>query len=423
MPYCKSIRKKCKNLLEYSANKLRASHNPKTKALIRDIESLTLWLDEINPPLKFRIKCIADNIQYIPPCPSCGNPVRIEPSYKISFSKFCSKKCQSVAGSKLNDTEYDTHKWLYEQRINKHLSLEAISELCCVSVTVIGRLLKKHKIPDVKYNESSAVAKAYLKDKEWLTKKHKDEHLTCNKIGELIGCSGSLVSIWLANHAIEDNARNSYDRIFNRISREEKSLGKFLHDNYNGEIIHSNRSVLDGLELDFYLPELNLAFEYNGVLWHSEKFGKKDRNYHFNKTKKCLEKEIHLFHIFSDDWLYRTDIWKSRILYLLRSPKTIPLNARQCEIKEITTSEKNTFLDFNHLQGRDRANIKIGLYYKEELAAVMTFIRARFSKKYEWELSRFACLLNHNVRGGFQKLLVYFIRNYNPSSVVSYADC
>ena len=37
-----------------------------------------------------------------------------------------------------------------------------------------------------------------------------------------------------------------------------------------------NKKELDSQELDFYIPDLNLAFEYNGIYWHSTKF--KDLN-------------------------------------------------------------------------------------------------------------------------------------------------
>jgi hypothetical protein len=50
----------------------------------------------------------------------------------------------------------------------------------------------------------------------------------------------------------------------------------------------SNRSVLNGKEIDIYINDLNIGFEYDGVLWHTENFGKKDKFYHVNKTDNCL---------------------------------------------------------------------------------------------------------------------------------------
>lgn len=50
----------------------------------------------------------------------------------------------------------------------------------------------------------------------------------------------------------------------------------------------------------------------------------------------------------------------------------------------------------------------------------MTFGKPRYNKKYEYELLRY-CTIN-NVIGGAKKLFSYFIKLYNPESVVSYCD-
>ena len=49
-----------------------------------------------------------------------------------------------------------------------------------------------------------------------------------------------------------------------------------------------------------FLPELNLGFEFNGLHWHSEFFI--DKNQHLEKTKLCEKNNIHLIHIFEDDF-------------------------------------------------------------------------------------------------------------------------
>jgi len=67
------------------------------------------------------------------------------------------------------------------------------------------------------------------------------------------------------------------------ISGLEVSLLNFIKENYDGKIITSDRKTLGGKELDIYLPELKLAFEFNGLYWHNELY--KDKNYHLNKTE------------------------------------------------------------------------------------------------------------------------------------------
>ena len=73
-------------------------------------------------------------------------------------------------------------------------------------------------------------------------------------------------------------------------SGKELELLDFIKSNYDGEIIENDRKVLSGKELDIYLPGLNLAFEFNGLYWHSELH--KDDKYHLEKTEKCLDKGV-----------------------------------------------------------------------------------------------------------------------------------
>lgn len=75
----------------------------------------------------------------------------------------------------------------------------------------------------------------------------------------------------------------------------------------------NDKKVLNGKELDIYIPSKNLAIEYNGLYWHSDKAtlekndipNKETRMYakyrHIEKTKLCKEKNIRLIHIFEDD--------------------------------------------------------------------------------------------------------------------------
>jgi len=208
------------------------------------------------------------------------------------------------------------------------------------------------------------------------------------------------------------------------ISGLEIEMIQFIEKNYNGLIIFNDRDII-GKELDIYMPDLNLAFEFNGLWWHNE-INKPD-NYHLEKTNLCVEKNIQLIHIWEDDWIYKKDIIKSMILNKLnKTPNKI--FARKCEIKKILDKKiiKN-FLEKNHIQGYITSKINIGLFYNEELISLMTFGNKRIvmndkSMINEWELSRFCNRLNTNVVGGASKLFKYFINNYDPTEVITYAN-
>ena len=101
----------------------------------------------------------------------------------------------------------------------------------------------------------------------------------------------------------------------------------------------------------------------------------------------------------------------------------IKLGARQCNICLISSSESNKFLNKYHIQGEDTSKIRIGLKNKQnELVALMTFKKSRFNKNYQWELIRYSTKSEYLVQGGASKLLNYFVKNYNPDSIITYAD-
>jgi hypothetical protein len=204
----------------------------------------------------------------------------------------------------------------------------------------------------------------------------------------------------------------------------ENMFFDFLHSAIPGTTINRrDRSILYGKELDFYLPEKKIAFELNGLYWHSENGTGILKNYHLNKTKGCLAHGVRLIHIFENEWRDQSDLVKSvvRTILKVQTQNTIP--ARICEIKEVATDEKNQFLNENHLQREDKSTIKLGLYHDKLLVSLMTFRKtSRFDKNVEWELSRFCNLQNHIVIGGASRLFSHFLKTLKPASIVSYCD-
>jgi hypothetical protein len=234
-------------------------------------------------------------------------------------------------------------------------------------------------------------------------------------------------------HNFEITTDNYYGRYKNNISLcticnpigdtrliKEEELYRFIRSVYNGEIIKSHR---DTFEIDVYLPEINVGFEFNGLYYHSNKF--KDKNYHIDKTNYFKEKNIRIIHIWEDDWDKKRSIVESQIKNIMNL-NCNRIYARDCIVREIGDSGLvRDFLSINHIQGNDRSIKNIGLYYNEELVSLMTFNKSEGRKKMsnlEWNLSRFCNILNGNVIGGASKLLSHFIKIYNPDRIISYAD-
>jgi len=200
------------------------------------------------------------------------------------------------------------------------------------------------------------------------------------------------------------------------ISNYEMEIREWIKSlNLSTQIIFNFRQKY---EIDIYLPDYNLGIEFHGLYWHSELH--KHRNYHQEKWQFFKDKNIQIIQIFEHEWILKPWIIKSIIKNKLSLNEK--LFARKCEIREISNKDFSSFLEINHLQGNAYSLTKIGLFYQDELVQVMSFGKSRFNKNYEWENIRTCTKCDYHIVGGFNKLLQYFIRNYNPQSIISYVD-
>lgn len=195
----------------------------------------------------------------------------------------------------------------------------------------------------------------------------------------------------------------------------------------NNKIITNTRSIIPPHELDIYFPEYKLAIELDGIYYHSNAYIH-DKKYHLNKTEACEKQGIKLIHIFENEWRDKGGIVKRKLKYLLNIKDEPSIFARKCLIKKISTKISSDFLNKYHMQESCSALIKLGLYYNNNIVAVMTFGKLRLAlgnkkltNKNNYELIRY-CVGEKNVIGAAGKLFNYFIKKYNPNSVISYAN-
>lgn len=181
----------------------------------------------------------------------------------------------------------------------------------------------------------------------------------------------------------------------------------FIDDNENREFKLNNRAY------DFKIN--NILIEINPFVTHNSTwspFGNPlDKNYHYEKSKLARDNNYRCIHI----WDWDDPI---KIIQLLKNRQKI--YARKCAISIVNLKDAKIFIEENHLQGYTKSEINIGLYYENELVSIMTFGKPRYNKKYDYELIRYCS--SKNIIGGAEKLFSYFIKNYNPKSIISYCD-
>ena len=354
-------------------------------------------------------------------CPKCG-------ILKHSFKNTKNTNQFIIEANLLHNNMYDYSKTVYnhskekviiicpehgefEQRADMHLKGQGCLK-CKLNIQTLSLeqfINKAIKIHGIKYDYSKV---------EYINS-HEKVIIICPEHGEF--------------EQISNNHLNGSGcpKCINIISKSEQEIYDFIKELGIDNIKQSDRTILNGKELDIYLPDYNLAIEFNGLYWHDE-YSKPD-NYHLLKTDECLSKNIQLIHIFEDEWLNKKDIVKSRIKNLVHKIKRDRrIYARKCFIKEIDSSIARSFTERNHLQGFVGAKVHLGLFFvlnnKEYLVSYMSFSNLRknlgqkeTNDKY-YELLRFCNVIDYRVIGGASKLLKYFENKYLPEKIISYAD-
>lgn len=204
-------------------------------------------------------------------------------------------------------------------------------------------------------------------------------------------------------------------------SRLELAFEDMLLEN-GIEYEHNNRLIIAPLEIDYWLPKLNLGIEINDVATHNADVTNyanakvKPSNYHREKSLKAIDMGINLIHLY--EWGLKDEKYMKKLMKIL-TQETKEISVGSCELKEITKQEANVFFGENYLQGKCRnSSVNYGLYYKDKLCSVMAFGR---SKEYDWELLAYCS--TRKIMGGPGKLFETFLEKIGKDKqIVAYQD-
>lgn len=188
-------------------------------------------------------------------------------------------------------------------------------------------------------------------------------------------------------------------------SYEEQTLFNFIASIYSGPMIRGNRSLLgNAQEVDIFLPEMKIGFEYDSPYTHSE-LKRKDEFYHVTKTNLAGEAGFELLHIFGNEWTVKPKrkIWESIIQTKLGLIEN-RIIAKACKLQEIPVDDAFSFFDENDLTGGIKAEFNLGLFHNDELVSAISYGESRFDEN-EVEIFRFATKLCTIVDGAFKKFI------------------
>ena len=189
------------------------------------------------------------------------------------------------------------------------------------------------------------------------------------------------------------------------VSSLELSLRNYL-TSIGVDFIPTDKTILGKKEIDIYIPSSQLAIEFNGIYWHSDKVNK-NYNYHLEKTITCEQKGIDLFHIFEDEWIEKENIVKNIIAERFGILETI--DSEECDIRIVENIEN--FLIDNHIEGMCYSTLNIGLYYYGDLVSVLCL---------EGNIIRRYCnILGFDIKNSFVKMVDYIKNDFKTIEVYS----
>lgn len=300
------------------------------------------------------------------------------------------------------------------------LSNEDIAAHFGIGTTLLHKWIKKAGIDRraIRNNEKEPPPKSVLDNEYSLLR------MSPIELGIKYGVSNVTIMNWLRMYRIPLRTRSQAQSIAS-VKVAETCLEKYGHPypmmltdykqswgeaeckgrlNYElGINLKTNRGVLDGfLELDGYDPEHNIAIEFCGLYWHSEKGGK-DRLYHYKKWKECKDKGIRLFTIYDNEWRDNQDKIVNYLGMSLGLCKTT-IPARKTEFVRLEKHQARKLCDENHLQGGTRFTDAFGLMFEENLVSCMTF-GPHHRDTSILVMNRFCSMDGVRVQGGASKLM------------------
>lgn len=274
-------------------------------------------------------------------CENCKKPLKF---YKLTkpFAKTCSKQCfgkNSLTKERRNKTNLERFgtKNTYESEKVKQQIRDTLTERYggyglasdIIKNKAISTNIERYGvdnpwkaksiIDDIKVN-----MKAKIKQFEIDNDCTERQTLIYQYGASWLSIEQDLDSIWLDNNhkfiknyeldKIEDLGPKYCRHAINNLELE---IFNYIQSIYSGEIRQNDRKVLNGKELDIYLPKLQLGIEINGDYWHSDLY--KEKDFHYNKSNICLDIGIRLIHIQEYFWKNDNNKYKQYLKYLINN--------------------------------------------------------------------------------------------------------
>lgn len=166
-------------------------------------------------------------------------------------------------------------------------------------------LVEKHGVEFYNQKNIPSDTLQKMKNKKWLMYQH---HILKKPIIQI----ADELNINFSNLARHFRKLNIHIKYFNQ-SIGEKQLNTFI-TNLGLQTITNSRNIIPPYEIDIFIPDLNLAIEYNGEYWHNLP---EQQNRDNIKQNICEQQNITLITIWHSQWINDKENTKQQIIMLL----------------------------------------------------------------------------------------------------------
>lgn len=216
----------------------------------------------------------------------------------------------------------------------------------------------------------------------------------------------------------------------------EKHMETFL-DGLQISYLRNHKKALDGMEMDFYIPDKHIGIELNPNVSHNSNIyaltptrsmfdSHKDPSYHYAKYKAAKDAGITLIQLFANDLVPSVfeHITSKRLKSLLCGYDET-YYARKVSVYELQSERERKqardFMDLYHSQGSSRANSYWVFACNGIWLGVASF--SPYKDSGDMELKRLCFKPGIQIVGGLSKLITHYFRSYPDClSIYSYSD-
>lgn len=237
----------------------------------------------------------------------------------------------------------------------------------------------------------------------------KENNSTLLQLADKFNCTIASLQSWIKKFNLYE-----YINIQHGKSAGELDLFNYLCNTYpNIKFYQHNRTILNGKEIDIFIPDKNIGIEYNGLYWHSAQCNV-PKNYHQDKVLNCNKLNISLIHIYEDVWnnLSKQIKLKAFLQKLLDKTNNI-INIDDCNINIISKDIAKKFISENSLYKFINSTIYYGVFYQNNLIEVISFLKV----SNQWLITDIVEKLDYTIIDDKLKIILNFLNTKNINNL------